>query len=57
MFHGTNIQRPQLKFDDHMDNSNNFFVHKLLEKPNALVPLQRRMFTLLVFSIYIIDAL
>lgn len=42
MFHGSNIRRPQLAFADPVDNSNTHFLHKLLVKPNALVPLVRR---------------
>ena len=42
MLHGSNIRRPQLAFADPVDNSNTHFLHKLMVKPNALVPLVRR---------------
>ncbi|KAJ3037454.1 Exosome component 10 [Rhizophlyctis rosea] len=35
----TNIVRPQLRFEDKIDNSNNPFVRKITYKPNALRPL------------------
>ena len=37
-----NIQRPQLKFKDKIDNSNTAFIPKIKYKPNALKPLQKR---------------
>jgi len=38
-----NIQRPQLKFKDKIDNSLKAFVPKLTYKPNALVPLHESL--------------
>lgn len=37
--HSRNVPRPQAKFRDQVDNSNNPFVPRLKEKPNARVPL------------------
>lgn len=37
--HAQNIVRPQLKFEDKVDNSNAHFVRKIAYKPNALRPL------------------
>lgn len=39
LLHASNIIRPQLKFEDKIDNSNRSFVPKIKEKPNALQPL------------------
>ncbi len=39
MFHGSNVLRPQLKFEEKIDNTNTPFMHKLRVKPNALIPL------------------
>eukprot|EP01133_Synstelium_polycarpum_P003459 gene3459-3934_t len=39
MFYGQNIQRPQLKFEDPVDNSNYPFLPKISDKPNAMTPL------------------
>ncbi|EGG17241.1 3'-5' exonuclease [Cavenderia fasciculata] len=39
MFYGHNIMRPQLKFEDKVDNSNYPFLPKITEKPNQLKPL------------------
>lgn len=41
--HAQNILRPQLKFDDKIDNSNRPFVRKITHKPNALRPLDYGM--------------
>lgn len=38
MFNG-NIPRSQLKFTDEIDNSSSPFIPKIIDKPNALVPL------------------
>jgi len=35
-----NIQRPQLKFKDKIDNSNTPFIPIITRKPNALRPLE-----------------
>lgn len=34
-----NVPRPQVKFQDHVDNSNSLFVPRLRNKPNAREPL------------------
>lgn len=39
LLHAKNIQRPQLKFRDKVDNSNTPFVSKIFIKPNAVKPL------------------
>uniref|UniRef100_A0A9J8ADC8 Exosome complex component 10 n=1 Tax=Cyprinus carpio carpio TaxID=630221 RepID=A0A9J8ADC8_CYPCA len=39
LLHAKNIQRPQLKFKDKVDNSNTPFVSKIFIKPNAVKPL------------------
>lgn len=39
LLHAKNIQRPQLKFKDKVDNSNTPFVSKIFIKPNAEKPL------------------
>ncbi|KAJ3015732.1 exosome nuclease subunit [Thoreauomyces humboldtii] len=39
VFTATNIARPQLSFEDKVDNSNQHFVSKLTYKPNARQPL------------------
>ena len=39
MFHGSNVLRPQLKFEDTIDNSAAPFVPKVVSKPNAIIPL------------------
>nr|XP_055044666.1 exosome component 10 [Misgurnus anguillicaudatus] len=39
LLHAKNIQRPQLKFKEKVDNSNTPFVSKIFIKPNALKPL------------------
>ncbi|XP_072537142.1 exosome complex component 10 [Salminus brasiliensis] len=39
LLHAKNIQRPQLKFKDKVDNSNTPFVSKIFVKPNAVKPL------------------
>ncbi|GAM21379.1 hypothetical protein SAMD00019534_045540 [Acytostelium subglobosum LB1] len=39
MFYGANIQRPQMKFEEPVDNSIYPFIPKIQEKPNAMVPL------------------
>ncbi|XP_071622919.1 exosome complex component 10 isoform X2 [Heliangelus exortis] len=39
LLHARNISRPQLKFQEKIDNSNTPFVPKLFIKPNALKPL------------------
>ncbi|NWW48453.1 EXOSX protein, partial [Pedionomus torquatus] len=39
LLHAKNISRPQLKFQEKIDNSNTPFVPKLFVKPNALKPL------------------
>ncbi|XP_006819619.1 exosome complex component 10-like [Saccoglossus kowalevskii] len=41
LLHAKNIQRPQLKFKEKVDNSNVPFVPILKYKPNAIKPLQR----------------
>ena len=35
-----NIQRPQLRFKDKIDNSNTPFIPVIKRKPNALQPLE-----------------
>ena len=40
-----NIQRPQLKFKDKIDNSNTPFIPIIKSKPNALRPLEISKFT------------
>ena len=37
--HAKNVQRPQLQFQDKIDNSSASFIPLLREKPNALKPL------------------
>ena len=37
--HARNIQRPQLRFRDQVDNSNNAFIPLIRFKPNAKKPL------------------
>lgn len=39
LLHAKNIQRPQLKFKEKVDNSNTPAVSKIFIKPNALKPL------------------
>uniref|UniRef100_A0A672QIN9 Exosome complex component 10 n=1 Tax=Sinocyclocheilus grahami TaxID=75366 RepID=A0A672QIN9_SINGR len=39
LLHAKNIQRPQLKFKDKVDNSNTPFVSRIFIKPNAVKPL------------------
>uniref|UniRef100_A0A673J0J3 Exosome complex component 10 n=1 Tax=Sinocyclocheilus rhinocerous TaxID=307959 RepID=A0A673J0J3_9TELE len=39
LLHAKNIQRPQLKFKEKVDNSNTPFVSKIFSKPNAVKPL------------------
>uniref|UniRef100_A0A8B9KQN8 Exosome complex component 10 n=1 Tax=Astyanax mexicanus TaxID=7994 RepID=A0A8B9KQN8_ASTMX len=39
LLHAKNIQRPQLKFKDKVDNSNTPFIPKISVKPNAVKPL------------------
>ncbi|KAI5621953.1 exosome component 10, partial [Silurus asotus] len=39
LLHAKNIQRPQLKFKEKVDNSNTPFISKIFVKPNALKPL------------------
>eukprot|EP01102_Stenamoeba_stenopodia_P020888 TRINITY_DN8292_c0_g1_i1.p1 TRINITY_DN8292_c0_g1~~TRINITY_DN8292_c0_g1_i1.p1 ORF type:complete len:1022 (-),score=235.38 TRINITY_DN8292_c0_g1_i1:83-3148(-) len=39
MFHSNTISRPQLKFEDAVDNTNSPFIPKITRKPNALKPL------------------
>ncbi|XP_063064983.1 exosome component 10 [Engraulis encrasicolus] len=39
MLHSKNVQRPQLRFKDKVDNSNTPFIPKIFVKPNATVPL------------------
>uniref|UniRef100_A0A9J8CXQ4 Exosome complex component 10 n=1 Tax=Cyprinus carpio carpio TaxID=630221 RepID=A0A9J8CXQ4_CYPCA len=39
LLHAKNIQRPQLKFKEKVDNSNTPFVSKIFIKPNAVKPL------------------
>ncbi|KAG9332788.1 hypothetical protein JZ751_014887 [Albula glossodonta] len=39
LLHAKNIQRPQLKFKEKVDNSNTPFVPKIFIKPNAIKPL------------------
>ncbi|KAK2885832.1 hypothetical protein QQF64_020709 [Cirrhinus molitorella] len=39
LLHAKNIQRPQLKFKERVDNSNTPFVSKIFIKPNAVKPL------------------
>jgi exosome complex exonuclease RRP6 len=39
VFHASNIGRPQLRFADAVDNSPTPFVPKIVEKPNAMRPL------------------
>eukprot|EP01103_Thecamoeba_quadrilineata_P014932 TRINITY_DN4571_c0_g1_i1.p1 TRINITY_DN4571_c0_g1~~TRINITY_DN4571_c0_g1_i1.p1 ORF type:complete len:850 (-),score=160.48 TRINITY_DN4571_c0_g1_i1:118-2667(-) len=40
LFYSSTLHRPQLKFSDPPDNSNQSFVPKLKHKPNALVPIE-----------------
>ena len=44
-----NIQRPQLKFKDSIDNSNTPFIPIIKSKPNALKPLQTSKFYCLAY--------
>jgi len=37
--HAKNVQRPQLRFQDHIDNSNTPFIPLIRHKPHALKPL------------------
>jgi len=37
--HAKNVQRPQLRFQDHIDNSNTPFIPLIRRKPHALKPL------------------
>ncbi|XP_041129731.1 exosome component 10-like [Polyodon spathula] len=39
LLHAKNIQRPQMKFRERVDNANTPFVPKIFAKPNALKPL------------------
>nr|XP_046253433.1 exosome component 10 [Scatophagus argus] len=39
LLHAKNIQRPQLKFKEKVDNSNTPFIPKIFIKPNAIKPL------------------
>ncbi|KAB5567687.1 hypothetical protein PHYPO_G00235740 [Pangasianodon hypophthalmus] len=39
LLHAKNIQRPQLKFKEKVDNSNTPFISRIFIKPNALKPL------------------
>ncbi|KAI4902787.1 hypothetical protein NFI96_011162 [Prochilodus magdalenae] len=39
LLHAKNIQRPQLKFKEKVDNSNTPFISKIFIKPNAIKPL------------------
>ncbi|KAM9474774.1 exosome complex component 10 [Clarias gariepinus] len=39
LLHAKNIQRPQMKFKEKVDNSNTPFISKIFIKPNALKPL------------------
>ncbi|KAK2840841.1 hypothetical protein Q7C36_012420 [Tachysurus vachellii] len=39
LLHAKNVQRPQLKFKDKVDNSNTPFISRIFIKPNALKPL------------------
>ncbi|TPX70598.1 hypothetical protein SpCBS45565_g01630 [Spizellomyces sp. 'palustris'] len=43
VIHAQNILRPQLKFEDKIDNSNRPFVRKITHKPNASQPLNYGM--------------
>ncbi|NXF97615.1 EXOSX protein, partial [Eubucco bourcierii] len=43
LLHAKNISRPQLKFQEKIDNSNTPFVPKLFIKPNALKPLPQAL--------------
>ncbi|XP_030639916.1 exosome complex component 10 [Chanos chanos] len=40
LLHAKNIQRPQLKFLEKVDNTNTPFISKIFVKPNAIKPLQ-----------------
>ena len=48
-----NIQRPQLKFKDSIDNSNTPFIPIIKSKPNALKPLQSSKFICLVYFLVV----
>ena len=39
LLHAKNVQRPQMRFKDKVDNSNTPFIPKIFVKPNATVPL------------------
>ncbi|KAG5281909.1 hypothetical protein AALO_G00050130 [Alosa alosa] len=39
LLHAKNVQRPQMRFKDKVDNSNTPFIPKIFVKPNAIVPL------------------
>ena len=39
IIHSRNVPRPQVRFQDQIDNSNSPFIPRLKEKPNAKVPL------------------
>ena len=44
LLHASNIIRPQMKFKDAVDNSNNTpFIRKIKVKPHAMVPLSYGM--------------
>ena len=45
-----NIQRPQLKFKDKVDNSNTPFIPIIKRKPNALRPLEISKFASVSFK-------
>jgi len=44
MIHAQNILRPQLKFEDKIDNSNKAFIPKIKSKPNAIKPLDLSLY-------------
>ena len=52
-----NIQRPQLKFKDSIDNSNTPFIPIIKSKPNALKPLQTSKFICLVYFLVVTQQL
>lgn len=49
LLHAKNIQRPQMKFKEKVDNSNTPFISKIFIKPNALKPLAPCEFDFLIF--------
>lgn len=49
VFAGANIPRPQLKFEEPVNNTNSPFLPKLKSKPNAIIPLEHCTFLLYAY--------